>query len=313
MHIKKLLLFTSLVLMCLNQLSAQQFPIFNFQTQNMMLLNPAYTGEANQMIAHLHYRKQWIGVQGVPETMAAAFQMPIKSSRASVGLRISSERLNLLNQTAGYLSYSYLVPLNEEKLYLSLGLSGGFVLNSVDLSRVTAADASADIAYLQSEVDGQNNADANFGIAIHFSKWEIGFSSNHLFARTQSNLQGSPISMSLFNFAYEVETPDQMLTFKPIMVYRFSNINPGQFEFALMTEFQDRFWFSVGNRTQFGLIAGAGVKIKDRLNFGYGYENSSQGVGAFGQNTHELMLSFTFGEKKLRDMKKKPKLVKDNG
>ena len=66
--------------------NAQQTPIYSQFFMNPYVYNPAFAGQNGRSVAFLSYRKQWIGIDGAPETSTLSFHTPAKRNIALGGL-----------------------------------------------------------------------------------------------------------------------------------------------------------------------------------------------------------------------------------
>ncbi|MEM9327133.1 MAG: type IX secretion system membrane protein PorP/SprF [Bacteroidota bacterium] len=65
---------------------AQQTPLYSQYFLNPYLYNPATVGFDGEAKAFFLYRKQWVGVEGAPETQAFTIDGQLKNERVGLGL-----------------------------------------------------------------------------------------------------------------------------------------------------------------------------------------------------------------------------------
>src|SRR5690349_4422636 len=91
----------------LQQVNAQQEVLVSQYMFNPLLLNPAYAGSKEYMMATLLYRKQWVNFEGAPETEIATLHGPLGLKQLGWGVTLSNDHLGVENRTDGYLSLAY--------------------------------------------------------------------------------------------------------------------------------------------------------------------------------------------------------------
>lgn len=293
---KKILL--SIIILAGVSLSAQaqQFSLFNQQYDNLFLINPAYAGSDGAPIAHLHYRSQWAGFEGHPETMVATFDMPLELKNSSAGGMILRDRTGVLTRTGIRAAYAYTAKFND-KASLNFGLSAGVIVNNIDFGELTAGDQNDQIL---TQRDGKAEGDVNFGVVFKYDRFEAGLSTYYLLdeirGESENQFTTRAFSHTTLITSYRIPTSNEKLEFKPILTYRFATVSPGQLDALLSAEWNKQFKLAVGYRSDFGVLVTAGAEINNRFYIGYGYEYGTSGFGPYARNSHEIMLRVRFGK-----------------
>ena len=65
-------------------LMGQLTPVTNQYILNPLTINPAYAGNRGALNIATFYRRQWIGIQGSPQTMTLAIDAPFMDSKSFV-------------------------------------------------------------------------------------------------------------------------------------------------------------------------------------------------------------------------------------
>ena len=120
----KKILTVILLIIGFQQVKAQQDILVSQYMFNPLLLNPAYAGSKEYMMATLLYRKQWVNFEGAPETQIATLHGPWGLKSLGWGVTLSHDHIGQADQTDGYLSAAYHLKLNE-KLKLGVGIMAG--------------------------------------------------------------------------------------------------------------------------------------------------------------------------------------------
>ncbi|MDH3382283.1 MAG: PorP/SprF family type IX secretion system membrane protein, partial [Flavobacteriaceae bacterium] len=110
---------------------AQQDPSFSLYQYNMSVVNPAYAGTSDQLELNLNFRKQWVGIEGSPQTQALNISSPI-NDRVGLGLTFVNDKVFILKETDIYADFSYKLPINVDT-DLFLGLKAGGSMINIDL------------------------------------------------------------------------------------------------------------------------------------------------------------------------------------
>ena len=158
----------------------QQTPIYSQFFQNPYIYNPAYAGQNGRSVAFISYRKQWVGIDGAPETSTLSFHTPAKRNIALGGM-VYYDKRSLLKSTAVAVSFTYKAFLGE-KQYMSFGLSGGLSMNNIQLDNINDPAILSDPA-LFDLVDNNMSPNASFGFRYHLKGLDLGFSLPSLFKR----------------------------------------------------------------------------------------------------------------------------------
>ena len=144
------LIISSILFLCCiasSESHAQNFPVYNSFYVNPFLYNPAEALTEYAQIFALH-RQQWMNIEGAPTVSALTFNTLMNDSRAGVGGKFSNYKRGLLNTSDVSLSYAYGIPMGQ-KNWLFLGLSGGVITNSIDVTKVlTPTIPPSQITYL---------------------------------------------------------------------------------------------------------------------------------------------------------------------
>ena len=84
---KKLYFLTAFAFLTFLDVSAQQDPNYTQYMYNMSVINPAYAGSKETMSGGLLYRKQWVNIEGSPETATFFLHTPAGKNVGLVQLK----------------------------------------------------------------------------------------------------------------------------------------------------------------------------------------------------------------------------------
>ena len=219
----------------------------------------------------------------------------------NIGGTVYKDDIFLLSRTGAELAVGRAFPLglNGKNGTLSVGLSLGAMYNTVDMNAVVGDKSDPRLVAAQNAAFGSGS----LGIVYQKEGFSLGYSVQELFFRGGkwglSNGLLKVFNNSVISASYHIPGQKKYgveeLAFTPQIVYRFANAFPGQLEASVMGEWRERAWLSVGYRTGYGLVAGAGFKLSPNFGFGYVHELGTGETSALSAGTHEIMLSYSFG------------------
>lgn len=296
--------------------SAQQTPYLGLYYQNSFVLNPAAAGIGQTPMLSTHYRKQWIGIEGAPETQAATLDWGIENQPMGLGFAVVRDVSNVVNRLSLNAAYAYHLKVNDKHL-IDMGVSAGAVQNSLLLSNVQA-DLSDPVLY------GSNTSatrfDASAGVLYRFNNMiEVGFVAQQLFQPNyvyddpinQESLYYKLIQHYVGTVAYRYAFKNIPLGLKPLVMLRSPKGQPFQFEAGLAADYDNRYFAAINYRNGIGYAFSGGIKLLERYNVGYLYELPSTELASESGGSHEFMLAIKLGKqgaigesKELKEMKR---------
>jgi type IX secretion system PorP/SprF family membrane protein len=128
---KKIFLFALLSLTAFVELHAQQDPQYTQYMYNMSIINPAYAGSKEGLSLGALYRKQWVSIEGAPNTATFFGHSPI-GKNVGLGLSAVSDEIGPVKEQNVYGDFSYTLNLGGEHR-LALGLKAGATFHKVGL------------------------------------------------------------------------------------------------------------------------------------------------------------------------------------
>lgn len=284
----KVILF-SLMLLQVVFVKAQQAPQYAQYIYNMQVLNPAFVGAKSDFNAALLTRRQWINVEGAPETNTFSVNTRLNSG-FGIGATVVNDKIGLVDNTDLNLDISYTVPTSEYGR-LSFGVKSGIAFFNNDLASGITVD---DEVY--ASTTGQYG-NLGFGMLYTTTNYFIGLSMQNLFKspvfRLQEDIQTvrgleqgnyfltGGVSIDLSRFSDIVFIPSTMIKFTPTLPISIDlNAN---FIYNKIIE------AGVSYRHQNSVSGMVALVINEKFRIGYAYENYLTKVGQ-NLNSHELIL-----------------------
>ena len=132
--------------------NAQEHPLYSQYMFNGLVINPAYTGSQEAMVATATSRAQWTGLNGAPNTQVASLHSPIKLSRSAVGGVFIHDEIAVTNQYAFYGTYAYRIPVSENAK-IHVGAQTGLAYYKANLNDllIVTPGGTPDPAFSQTE------------------------------------------------------------------------------------------------------------------------------------------------------------------
>lgn len=305
-----------LLLLCGTSVFAQNYPVYNSFYVNPFLYNPAEALTEYTQIYAL-YRQQWTNVEGAPTIGALSVTSMMNESRAGVGGKISSYKRGLLNTTDFSLTYAYGIPMGQ-KNWLFLGLSGGAISNTIDMTKVTDPNDPAIANYLANNFQPaagfgllyRSGSGLNVGVALPQmfpSKFNSDASFNSTTVSPSDNVfisiyykrkvESRIVSKSKGGLKRSVKTQEAIAPLEFYFNYKYSKFGNSQFEFLGKLNLSQHFWIGGSYRLPYGFTGNIGINTS-RFLIGYSYEPGNQPQTGFSQGSHEIILGLKLGKPK---------------
>jgi len=250
-------------------------------------MNPAATGNSNNVDVFLLNRQQWEGFKDAPKTSILNAQSNFNAIQSGLGMSLIFDKLGVSFQTVDImLSYAYHVELSDEAL-LSMGLSGGLFNSNWDLkkNRVNQED---DPELL---VDKTSRTAPNFNAGMELNLYGITFGASItrlLNSTGEKSYTGEP-GREFYGYLRYRSAIYQNIDIAPYIMYRNGN-RSSFFDFNVTGYYQKKYWAGVSFRPNNAIAAMIGAEY-GMLRFGYAYDHSIGATSSLALNSHEVMLS----------------------
>lgn len=83
---------------------------------NAMAINPAYAGSRGVTTATALYRKQWLGIEGAPETQTISFDTPLANEKVGLGFQAFNDAVGVTKTTGFFATYAYRILMDNSTL-----------------------------------------------------------------------------------------------------------------------------------------------------------------------------------------------------
>jgi type IX secretion system PorP/SprF family membrane protein len=277
--------------------SGQELPVYNQYVFDPYLINPSYIGQSGYSEVNLVYRTQWTGIQDAPTTIGGNFQF-VANPRISIGLNVYNQEVVMLSTTSAMATFGYRVPINRNNI-ISFGLSAGAFSNRIDLTQLSNEELTDPVI---AQVNNTFKMDGQFGLNYSFKRLTIGFALLRLFENNAfvngedasgikfSELNNKAVSASYtFNIGKDVE-------FMPYLLYRFTD-NYNFFEGTGVLTFKNLISIGGFYRQDYGPGFLVRLRIKGKMEIGYGHEFASSQAKNYLGGSHEVQFKWRVGKK----------------
>ena len=259
---------------------------------NRTTYNPAATGASQFVNIYGHWRDQWQGWHGAPQTMYLTAHSYFTNLKSGLGLILMKDKSGFERDMMFKVAYAYHVHLTPDS-YISLGLNAGVLNRNIDFPRAIVEDPMSLPANHPTEAVSKWAADFDFGAEYNLEKLTVGLSLTHL-NRTAD--EATFINMGHHFYGY--------------VKYKFSlgvdyDLTPAFFaqmskrsthlEVNSLLHYRNKMWIGGSYRVDEkidseSVVLIAGMEVLDFLRIGYSFDYNIGKIGKYANNTHEIMV-----------------------
>lgn len=318
-------LLVTLFLASITTLVAQQEAQFSQYYNNAYFFNPAAGGLTKTMKFDIGYRRQWLGIEGTPQSFYATghseisfnsrnkvldefnvdresiFKTPKNSvgkNKHVIGGRLLSDQIGPFLKNSVMASYAYHLRFTG-KTMLSLGVSAGWSNLGLNSSKVVLLEQD-DAQYNEflSRNSNQNIFDINAGVAFYGENFHFGISSTQLLKNDLAI--DNIVTQSNFGrhwFGYGMYKIDLISDFsiEPHFMAQLIGQAPFSFNVGSRVIYEDKYWVNIAYRLEDAINFGVGLNFANNFSFGYAYDVAAGPVQRTSNFVHELQLGFILG------------------
>lgn len=280
-------------------LAAQQSPLTTQYLFNPYALNQSMAGYFDYSELYLNYRREWTNISNGPRTVRLNGFGSIYKDKMWLGGEVYMDRTGVISQFKASISYSYILETGADQR-IFFGVWGNFFQNSVNLSNMTGIDPNDPLLNGGSKVNG-TSFNAGFGIDYNWQGLNVGFAmpntlTDNNFYQNSNKLDFKMQREFLFHTSYLFYLTDDW-QLQPFAVYRKTKNMPGNFEISAMTIYRKQVWAGLLYRNTGAMAVNLGGYIGYGLALNYSFEFGTGGINQGSGTTHEITLSFRFGQR----------------
>jgi type IX secretion system PorP/SprF family membrane protein len=291
-----LVLIAASQLWSLRAMAQQPFNFTQYMT-NGTPINAAYSALDDVANVNVVGRKQFIGINGAPQTFLFNGSVPIPSLTSTAGLLVLNDQSGPENVTEINAFFAKKIQLNKT-LTLSTAINGG--LRTYKVNNVDAADP----AFYGSDVN-RTQANLGFSVMLHSSDFYVGLSLPRLSLNTiGKTAQENKYFMNTYYLtgAYLKDLGSDF-KIKPAALVTYSGSNlPMELNVSATLYAKDVVGVGVNYTTTNAFAGILSIFINNNINVGYSYQFSTAAyaIGGINNTTQELTLSYRFGATKAK-------------
>lgn len=289
------------ILLISESVLGQQDPQYTQYMHTMNVMNPAYAGARGTLSLNLLGRKQWVGVEGAPETATLSIHSPLSKS-VGLGFSIIYDQLGPIKETNAYADFSYTIRTSEEG-NLAFGVKAGATFHELNNALLNPLDPN-DNVILNTE---PNRVYPNFGAGVYYytQKFYIGASAPNIletkyFDRSNGFESKASEKMHYFLTAGYVFEVSNYVDFKPSAMIKSVIGAPISIDLSANVLFNKKFELGLSYRLDDSVSGMIGFHVNDDFRIGYAYDHTLGSFGNYNSGTHEIMLLFDFNRSKIK-------------
>jgi type IX secretion system PorP/SprF family membrane protein len=277
-------------------LSGQLAPVTNQYVLNPLTINPAFAGNRGVLNIAAFYRKQWVGIQGAPETMTFTADAPVLDNKVGLGLIVINDKVGVTRETYIISNYSYTIDMGEGSL--SFGLGAGVITTNTAWSDLVVLDQGDELYLVDSRrfivpsvSFGTYYTNHNYFLGFSVPKF-IGYKFNY-----DKNKYSLTVDPSQYNFLFSTGYAFKMSPTVDFIPSTLLSFTPGLkllYDLNGNLNFNNRFWFGASYRNKRSVGALVQFQINNQFKIAYTYDFDTGKIGNYSNGSHEIMLRYEF-------------------
>ncbi len=303
---RKLFAFVALLIGLTASLQAQQDPMYSQYMFNHQVLNPAYVGSWGFLTSSMIYRKQWVGVNGAPETGSFSFHTPSRNDRHGFGMSFVNDRIGVTQTNGIGAAYAFRINLGGNAR-LALGLQGSLDNYRANFGGVRTGSV-IDPGGNPSDPAFNGNSmnlwlpNAGAGVFFHTKHFYLGASSPRLVLHPLSNNETTSLASLSRHFFFTtgvvIGRDDAPVKFKPSILVKYTPSAPVQLDLNAHFLFADRLWVGFSYRTEDAVVGMLQLQVLQWLRIGYAFDYITSEINPYASASHEFLLGIDLNFKR---------------
>lgn len=283
-----------LVVISIQNVYAQQDPLYTQYMDNLLVVNPGYAGSKGKGNALLVARSQWTSFDGAPSTRSFAYNFPIKDNKVGIGFSVLSDKIGPQKHTGVYIDYSYFLQVSED-FRLGMGLKPGVSFYRANLTDLITIDPNDPI--FDNDIYENFLPNVGVGFYLYSNDTYFGLSVPRLIENkiTRDDVSTEYVNtqkMHLYLLGGHTFDLNEEFQLKPSAMLKWVRNAPVSFDITALAGFKEKFWLGAMYRfdAAYGIIAQ--FKPSTRMTIGYSYDITISDLKAYNNGSHEIMFSY---------------------
>ncbi len=312
--------FSFLVFFAIDELHAQQTPLFTQNSENQAFVNPAaipnlFFTENTKTFIGATYRKQWTDLSGAPTTQVlhgTYYDSDHNGVTFLAGGSIMSDQTGPTGLTGFYAKIGGVLTPDPIEGGISVALSAGYVQYRLNTALLKLRDKEDNLALTDQT---QSTPDIGLGIFAYQRVGDYGDAKDYIyggvsmpqllgffsaeFPQTKGSFKVQRLGHYYANAGYIRHTNGDSYI-QPSVTARFIPNAPVNVDFNVRYNMGGAFYVGSGASIsgtvhgETGLILGKTVGLGSALHIGYSFDWAFQSYGIYAGSTHEFSLGFSF-------------------
>lgn len=287
---------------------AQQLPFSSQYYINQFVINPAFTGNGQNVNAYLSHRSQWTGLAGSPQTSYLTVDGPIQKN-SGLGLKVYTDVTDIISRVGAFAEYSYKINISDSN-NLYFGIAAGILDNKLDFSKAIIKDSDDPFLFQQSQHKTVFCAD--LGVAYIYKRLSLGFAipqvlgnrikypilnGDNSYYNLSRHYQGS------IKYVFDL-VKEKGITAYPLVMFRSIKGAPFQYDINAVVDWKRIGWAGLTYHSNYAMAISAGLRYKN-FTVGYAFDLGLNKVRSYTGSSSEFLIGYTFAEIK------KPKVIEE--
>lgn len=289
MSMKKITLAIVALIAMLGETRAQQDPVFSQYMFNMLAINPAYAGSRDVASLSAIYRRQWVNLDGAPQSGLVTFDAPIANKNIGLGVQAYYDQVGIFKNIGGNVQFAYRLRLG--KGILSFGAQGGLYQATADWTKVQTL--TPDVAFSSNF----NKMVGNAGVGVYYNtdRWYVGASAPRLLQNKLNENSDAKTARHYYLTGGVVIGVSSAVKLKPSVLLRAVEGGPLSFDANLNVWIIDRVGIGASYRYGDAVLGMLEIQASRNFRIGYAYDMALTSIRGNSSGTHEAMLRYEFG------------------
>lgn len=274
---------------------AQLNPMGSSYFQNQYLVNPAMAGVRQGWETGGSYKAQWTAIDGSPSMQALTLAYGTPDHKVGFGLNLYNESAGVIRRIGLKATYAYHLPLNDHFSYIDFGLSGGFMDEWIDFSKVVAE---LDDHSLQQFNERKLYIDGDFGMIFRNQQLTVQGSLPNLKRFLNRDIRRNITDYSLYMGALSYQFFDQggvISSIEPKVIYRGVDHYKDIIDLGAQIRFwEDRLLVSGMYHSTNSVTMGVGTLYQNQLSILCLYTTGTTDLGKYSNGEFEIALRYQF-------------------
>jgi len=300
---KPILFIIGMLFFAYTKTMAQTEPMYSQYMYNMLGVNPAYAGSREATSFNLFQRKQWVGLEGAPQTTSVSIDNAIYNKKAGWGIQIYDDKLGVEKADGINIMTSTRIRVSENGI-LSGGLSFGLMNYRIDLINVANRYTASDPAFYSN----LNKWTPSIGLGLFYNteNFYAGISIPNILKSRLTAFDVIRSSLQKVNAKHVFVTTgfvyalNEDVKIKPSTMIKIVQGAPIEADLNTNVWFHDLIAVGVSYRTGDAVIGMAEIQANENLRLGYAYDVTLSPLKAYNNGSHELMIRYEFGNSKTK-------------